>query len=108
MQRLVMLLKFLTKKEFLSCRLWAKVLLKVSLRKRPPKKPVFQGAYNLDDSISLATSSKFTMIDCNQLLSDVTDKLIKKDIVLVTENDKLCNVLTDIDILHFINDKESN
>ena len=71
-------------------------------------KPVFQGAYNLDDSISLATSSKFTMIDCNQLLSDVTDKLIKKDIVLVTENDKLCNVLTDIDILHFINDKESN
>jgi cystathionine beta-synthase len=71
-------------------------------------KPVFQGAYNLDDSISLATSNKFTMIDCNQLLSDVTDKLIQKEIVLVTENDKLCNVLTDIDILHFINDKESN
>ncbi|TNE96477.1 MAG: pyridoxal-phosphate dependent enzyme [Deltaproteobacteria bacterium] len=71
-------------------------------------KPVFQGAYHLSDSISLATTNKFTTIDCNQLLSDVTDSLIKKEIVLVTKNDKLCNVLTDIDILHFINDKESN
>ncbi len=71
-------------------------------------KPVFQGAYSLSDSISLATSNKFTTIDCNQLLSDVTDSLIKKEIVLVTKEGKLCNVLTDIDILHFINDKESN
>lgn len=71
-------------------------------------KPVFQGEYNLDDSISLASSNKFTTIDCNQLLSDVTDSLIKKEIVLVTKDGKLCNILTDIDILHFINDKESN
>ncbi len=70
-------------------------------------KPVFQGEFKLDDSISIACHSRFKTIDANQSLSDVAEALLKKDVVIVTKNDKPTNILTNIDILHYINNKES-
>ena len=70
-------------------------------------KPVFQGEFNLDDSISIASDNKFKIIDQHQLLSDVADSLLKKEIVIVTKNGVPSNILTNIDILHYINDNES-
>lgn len=70
-------------------------------------KPVFQGEFTLDDSISLACHNKFKTIDANQLLSDVADALLQKEVVIVTKGNKPANILTNIDILHYINDRES-
>ncbi|MBT7610404.1 MAG: pyridoxal-phosphate dependent enzyme [Bacteriovoracaceae bacterium] len=70
-------------------------------------KPVFQGEFTLDDSISIACHNKFKTIDNNQLLSDVADTLLKKEVVIVTTDGNPSNILTNIDILHYINDKAS-
>jgi len=70
-------------------------------------KPLYNHEYNLSDSISLAYSNKFKVIDINELLSMVQDSLLKKEVVLVTENGKLKNILTNIDILNFISKRES-
>jgi len=70
-------------------------------------KPLYNHEYNLTDSISLAYSSKYRVVDVNDLLSTVQDALLKKEVVLVTKNGKLHNILTNIDILNFISKRES-
>lgn len=65
-------------------------------------KPVFQGQISLKDSISVAYNSKFKTIDKHELLSTVTDALLKKETVIVTSANKPIAVLTDIDVLHYI------
>jgi len=70
-------------------------------------KPVFLGEFTHEDNISLAYNTNYTLIDKNQLLSKVADALLNKETVLVTDKDKVINILTEIDILHYINDKES-
>lgn len=69
-------------------------------------KPLFNGEFHLSDSVSLAYSSKYQVVDINDLLSNVADSLLKKDVVLVTENGKLVNLLSNIDILNFISKRE--
>ena len=70
--------------------------------------PVYQGQYKLTDSINLVYQSKFKMIDRNELLSKVTDALLAKEVVLVTGKDNtVVDILTDIDILHYISLKGS-
>jgi len=65
-------------------------------------KPVFQGDYSLEDSVSLALKDKFKVIDQNQLLSTVADALLQKQTVFVTKNNHIVDLLTNIDILHYI------
>lgn len=65
-------------------------------------KPVFQGEFSLNDSISVATSNKYTMVDQHQFLSAVANALLNKETVIVTDHDRPFAILTDIDILHFI------
>jgi cystathionine beta-synthase len=65
-------------------------------------KPVMMGEFLPDDSISLAFNSKYEMIDCNELLSKVADTLLHKKVAIVTENDKIINILTDIDVLQYL------
>lgn len=65
-------------------------------------KPVFQGEISLTDSISVATSIKYTTIDKHQFLSAVASALLNKETVIVTDQDKPFAILTDIDVLHFI------
>jgi Predicted transcriptional regulator with C-terminal CBS domains len=70
-------------------------------------KPVFDGEFKLNDSISLAFKSDFKIIDIGELLSNVADSLLQEETVLVTKNDKVVTVLTNIDILRFISGKNS-
>lgn len=70
-------------------------------------RPVFNGDYALTDNISLAYSNKFKVIDSGELLSSVTDALLNKEVVLVIENGKVINIMTDIDILQYISQKGS-
>ena len=70
-------------------------------------RPVFSGDFALTDNISLAYSNKFKVIDSGELLSSVTDALLNKEVVLVTENRKVINIMTDIDILQYISQKGS-
>lgn len=67
-------------------------------------KPVYQGDVSLKDSISLVCNKNFISIDKNELLSKVTEALLSKKVVLVTENDEVIDILTDIDVLHYISD----
>jgi cystathionine beta-synthase len=43
----------------------------------------------------------------NDLLSNVKDALLNKEVVIVTKNGKIHNLLTNIDILNFISKRES-
>jgi len=70
-------------------------------------KPVFDGEFKLNDSISLAFKSDFKIIDIGELLSNVADSLLQEETVLVTKSDKVVTVLTNIDILRFISGKSS-
>ncbi len=65
-------------------------------------KPVFRGEYALTDSISLTLKDKFKVIDQNQLLSTVADALLNKETVFVTRDNQIVDILTNIDILHYI------
>ena len=70
-------------------------------------KPLYVGEFKLTDSISLAYSKNFRTVDINDLLANVQDSLLKKEVVLVTENGKLKNLLTNIDVLNFIAKREN-
>jgi cystathionine beta-synthase len=70
-------------------------------------KPLFNGEYHLSDSVSLAYSNKYRIVDINDLLSNVADSLLKKEVVLVTENGRLVNLLSNIDILNYISKREN-
>lgn len=70
-------------------------------------KPLYNGEYQLSDSVSLAYSNKYKIVDQNDLLSNVADSLLKKDVVLITNKGKLVNILSNIDILNFISKREN-
>ena len=70
-------------------------------------KPLFNGEYQLSDSVSLAYSNKYKVVDQNDLLSTVADSLLKKEVVLITNQGKLVNILSNIDILNFISKREN-
>lgn len=70
-------------------------------------KPLFLGEYSLKDSVSLVAKSNYREIDENELLAHVADSLLKKQLVFVTREGKLINILTHIDILQFISLRES-
>ncbi len=68
-------------------------------------KPVFRGEFTLKDSIGLAYNSKFKTIDRNELLSKVTESLLAKEVVLITDHDKIIAIMTNIDVLNFISSR---
>jgi cystathionine beta-synthase len=70
-------------------------------------KPLYNHEYSLTDSISLAYSNRYKVVDINDLLTSVQDALLKKEVVLVTKDGKLHNILTNIDILNFISKREN-
>ena len=65
-------------------------------------KPLYEGEYHSSDSISLALTNSFQVIDQEELLSKVTHSLLNKQTVIVLEKNKIKSLLTNIDILQFI------
>lgn len=65
-------------------------------------KPLYEGEFHSSDSISLALTSTFQVVDQEELLSKVTDSLLNKQTVIVLEKNKIKSLLTNIDILQFI------
>jgi cystathionine beta-synthase len=65
-------------------------------------KPVMMGEFSKEDNISLAFNMNYKMVNQNDLLSNVADALLQKEIALVTDEGKIINILTDIDVLQYI------
>jgi cystathionine beta-synthase len=71
-------------------------------------KPILDGDITPSDPVTLAYDDKFKIVDCGELLSNVSETLVNnKDILLVTKKDQAMTILTNIDILRFISDKQS-
>jgi len=71
-------------------------------------KPILDGEISPSDPVTLAYDDKFKIVDCGELLSNVSETLVSnKDILLVTRKDKVLTILTNIDILKFISEKQS-
>jgi len=65
-------------------------------------RPVFEGKLTLNDNVSVAQKSKHQVVDINEMLEKVAVGLTKKETVLITENGKIVDILTNIDILHYV------
>jgi cystathionine beta-synthase len=65
-------------------------------------KPVFSGELSAKENISLVLNNKFAMVDENELLSQATDALLNKEVVIVSRNNQPISILTDIDILQYV------
>jgi len=65
-------------------------------------KPVMMGEFSKEDNISLAFNMSYKVIDKNELLSNVADALLQKEVALVKEGDKIIDILTDIDVLQYL------
>ena len=65
-------------------------------------KPLYDGEVKSNDPVSLAISNSFLTIDQEELLTKVTDSLLKKQTVIVLDKGKIKSLLTNIDILQFI------
>ncbi len=68
-------------------------------------KPVLMGEFQKDDNISLAFSNKYRVVDKNLLLESVAEALLQKEVALITDNNKLVDILTEIDVLQYFSKK---
>ncbi len=68
-------------------------------------RPVYEGKLSLSDSVSVAYKDSFKVIDVHDMLEHVAEALVQKNTVIVTEDDEVLDILTDIDILNFISTK---
>lgn len=70
-------------------------------------KPVVMGEFTKMDNISVAYTSKFRIVDENELLESVANALLKKEVAFITKNGKVTDILTEIDILQYMSSKGS-
>ncbi len=70
-------------------------------------KPVLMGEFKRDDNISLAFTNKYRVVDKNELLETVADALLKKEVALIMDNNKLVDILTEIDVLQYMSKQGS-
>ncbi len=68
-------------------------------------RPVYEGKLSLSDSVSVAYKDSFKVIDVHDMLEHVAEALVQKNTVIVTQDDEVLDILTDIDILNFISTK---
>ncbi len=69
-------------------------------------KQVLSGEYSANDHVSLVANGRFSVINENEMLNRISDKLMKKEPVLVSNNEKVYSILTDIDVLRYISNVE--
>ncbi|MDH3468656.1 MAG: pyridoxal-phosphate dependent enzyme [Gammaproteobacteria bacterium] len=70
-------------------------------------RPVFEGDLDLGETISVALQNNYRVIDANHMLNEVTDALLREDIVIVTAGDDIVDILTNSDILNFVSQKQT-
>ena len=65
-------------------------------------KPLYDNEFSINDSVSLLLNSKFIKIEETELISQITDNLLNREVVLITKGGKPSMILTNIDILEYI------
>lgn len=70
-------------------------------------RPLYENQISLNDNITIVMENRFETVDINDWLKNVQEHLINKKTVLVTENNKVISILTNIDILNYMSKTES-
>lgn len=65
-------------------------------------RPLFESQISLNDNITIGLENNFILVDANDLLEKVANALLNKKTVLVSTEDKITAILTDIDILNYM------
>jgi cystathionine beta-synthase len=68
-------------------------------------RPVYEGKLALSDNISVAYKDTFQIIDANDMLENVAEALLQRQTVIISEQNRIVDILTDIDVLNFISSK---
>jgi cystathionine beta-synthase len=68
-------------------------------------RPVYEGKLALSDNISVAYKDTFQVIDANDMLESVAEALLQHQTVIISEQNRIVDILTDIDVLNFISSK---
>lgn len=68
-------------------------------------RPVFEGKLALSDNVSVAYKNEFQVIDAHEMLESVANSLLQRETVIITEQEQIIDILTDIDVLNFISSK---
>ena len=68
-------------------------------------RPVYEGKLALSDNISVAYRDTFKVIDVHDMLDKVANALVQKETVIITEQGRILDILTDIDLLSFFSVK---
>lgn len=68
-------------------------------------RPIFEGKLTKKDNVSVASNPNFEVIDIHEMLEKVTNALMHEKTVLITESGKIKDIITNIDILHFVSGK---
>ena len=79
-----------------------KEIIKGILSEKELLKPLYEGEYTIKDSVSLVLDSKFITVEDTELISQITEPLLKRETVVVLKNGKPTSLLTHIDILEYI------
>lgn len=66
---------------------------------------LFEGKISLGDNISIAVDRNYEIVNVNDLLDKVAHNLIQRKTVLVEKDEKVIEILTDIDILNFMSNR---
>ena len=68
-------------------------------------RPLFESQISLRDNVVVAAERNFEIVDSNELLEKVANNLLDKKTVVVKSGDELVAILTDIDILNYLQSK---
>jgi cystathionine beta-synthase len=68
-------------------------------------RPLFESQISLKDNVAMAAERNFEIVDSHELLEKVADNLLEKKTVVVKSGDDLVAILTDIDILNYLQSK---
>jgi cystathionine beta-synthase len=66
---------------------------------------LFEGKISLGDNISIAVDRNYELININDFLDKVANNLLQRKTVLVEKDNKVVEILTDIDILNFMSNR---
>ncbi|GAB5466259.1 MAG: pyridoxal-phosphate dependent enzyme [Candidatus Kapaibacteriales bacterium] len=65
-------------------------------------KPLYEGTFSVRDNIAIGVNRDFLLIDQNDFLEKVSNGLIAGKTVMISNYNKVVDILTDIDVLNFM------